>query len=313
MTLEQVVIIGGGPAGLAAALQLHRYGIAPRLIEQARPGGLLWNANWVENYPGFPDGISGADLAQIFLDHAKAGGVSITPAEVQKLAWGKNAFRVLTDKEVYLARCVVIASGTKPRRFTEFTIPDVLAGRIYYEIVPLFSCSSKTLVIVGAGDAAFDYALNLGKQNQVIIINRSEQVKCLPLLWDRANSCSNITYCSRVVINQLTPNPEGGMTVECFSPKGLMRLSADYLIGAIGRVPQLDFVSASVLERSSEFENAGILHFVGDVNNSIYRQTSIAIGDGIRAAMHLNKVLKETANESDCLDRKRRYRRSIYR
>jgi hypothetical protein len=103
------------------------------------------------------------------------------------------------------------------------------------------------------------------------------------------------------------------MIVECFSPEGPLQFQTDTLIGAIGRLPQMDFVSTSVLEHASELENTGILHFVGDVRNGIFRQTAIAIGDGIRAAMRLNQVLKETPDESDCLDRKRRYSHRIHR
>lgn len=313
MSIEQVAIIGAGPAGLAAAMQLRRYGIASHIFERGRAGGLLWNANWVENYPGFPKGISGADLAQLFLDHAEAGGVQITVEDVQNLEWENGIFQITTVAGSYQAQAVIIASGTKPRMFTEFEIPSALSERIFYEIVPLLSLSDKRFAIVGAGDAAFDYALNLGKQNQVIIINRSEQVKCLPLLWERACTCSKIIYHPSATITDVKANPLGGLLVECSSPKGPLCIQSDYLIGALGRVPQMDFVSASVLERSSEFENKGILHFVGDIKNGIYRQTAIAIGDGIHAAMRLSQVLKETTDESDCLDRERRHCSSIHR
>lgn len=313
MSVEQVAVIGAGPGGLAAALQLHRYDVISRVFEGNHPGGLLRNANWVENYPGFPKGISGANLASLFLKQAQVGGVHITAENVQKLDWDDDVFQIITMTRVYQARTVVIASGTQPRRFTEFDIPSELNERVNYEIAPLLSCKNRRMIIFGAGDAAFDYALNLGKLNRVIIINRSEQVKCLPLLWERASACRNINYRPNVAIIQLIANSEGGMIVECSSPEGPMQFQADYLIGAIGRIPQLDFVSATVLERASEFEKTGILHFVGDVKNGAFRQTAIAVGDGIHAAMRLNQVLKETTDESDCLDRKRRYSHCLHR
>jgi hypothetical protein len=93
------------------------------------------------------------------------------------------------------------------------------------------------------------------------------------------------------------------MTVECSSPHGPVDFHADILVGAIGREPQLDFVSASVLERSTELEKMGILHYSGDVKNGIFRQTAIAVGDGIRAGMRIYQIVKENADESHRLDR----------
>lgn len=313
MNIDQVAIIGAGPAGLASALQLHRYGITPRVFEKAQTGGLLRNANWVENYPGFPKGISGIDLANLICEQAKAWGVHITEENVQYLERDEGKFIISTPNGIYQARTVVIASGTQPRRFSDFDIPPELKERVYYEVVSLLSCQNQRLLIVGGGDAAFDYGLNLAKQNQVIIIHRGEQVKCLPLLWERATACKNINIHPGVAISKLITNPKGGMIVECFSPEGPLHFQADALIGAIGRLPQMDFISTSVLEHASEFENTGILHFIGDVRNGIFRQTAIAIGNGIQAAMRLNQVLKETPDESDCLDRKRRYSHRIHR
>jgi len=301
--IEDVVIIGAGPAGLAAALQLRRYAIAPRLFERGRPGGLLWNAYWVENYFGFAGGISGPKLARAFDAQAASASVRVTEEDVVELTWKDGFFRATTPAGVYKARTAVIASGTKPRTLTDFPIPDACHERVVYEIVPLLSLAGKRMIIVGAGDAAFDYALNLSKENDVIIINRGEQVKCLPLLWERASTCPHITYRPRTAISRLAATGAGGLTVECSSPGGTAVLQADYLIGAIGRDPQLDFVSASLLEQSSELENRGILHFVGDVKNGMYRQTAIAVGDGIRAGMRIYQVLKESTDESDCLDR----------
>jgi thioredoxin reductase (NADPH) len=299
MEIDDVLIIGAGPAGLAVTLQLKRYGLIPRLFERSRPGGLLWNANRVENYPGFPGGISGPDLVHAFLQ--QIGEVEITREPVTGLTWEDNLFHAKTPAGIYAARIAVIASGTKPCLLTDFVIPHELRARVVYEIAGLLNEERKKIVIVGNGDAAFDYAINLARKNTVIILNRGEQVKCLPLLLDQAQACHNLSYRPGTVIDTLAGCPEGGMTVECSSPLGQTVYQADYVVGAIGREPQLDFVSTSMLERSAELEKRGILHFVGDVKNGIFRQAAIAIGDGIRAAMRIHQAVKESAHESHCL------------
>jgi len=310
---EDCIVVGAGPAGLAAALQLRRYGRRVRLFEAARPGGLLWNANRVENYPGFPGGIPGPDLVRAFLAQAAAGGVEIVPEVVQSLDWGDGLFRAETASGVTEARAAAVASGTRPRLLTGFPVPEALRARVVYEVAGLLDLAGARVVIVGAGDAAFDYALTLGAQNSVIILNRGEQVKCLPLLWERALACPSITYRPGTAVIGLAVDPAGGMTVECSSPGGPLAIQADQLIGAIGRDPHLDFVSAPLRERTSEPEDRGILHFVGDVKNGIFRQTAIAVGDGIRAAMAIHHALEEPAHESDRLDRKGRHRPGLHR
>ena len=297
--VDEVLIIGAGPAGLAAALQLGRYQITPRIFEASRPGGLLWNANRVENYPGFLDGIPGPDLARAFL--TQAADIPLTRAAVLELTWKDNLFHARTRNGNYPGKVVVIASGTKPRPLTGFSIPEELHARVFYEIVELLEVQGKTIVIVGSGDAAFDYALNLARKNSVIILNRNTQVKCLPLLWERAQTCQNIHYRPGTAILKLAGSSEGGMAVECSSPQGTADFRADYLVGAVGREPQLDFVSASLLERSAELERMGILHMIGDVKNGIFRQTAVAVGDGIRAGMRIHQVMQERTHESDCL------------
>lgn len=289
--VEDVIIVGAGPAGLAAALQLRRYGRGVRLFEGARPGGLLWNANRVENYPGFPGGVTGPDLVRAFLAQVAACDVTVTPETVLELTWQDGLFRARTPAGIYRGRAAVVASGTRSRPLTGFTIPEALRKRVAYEVAGLLDLIGKQVVIVGAGDAAFDYALNLGRQNSVIILNRGDQVKCLPLLWERARACPAITYRPGTAVVRLAVRPESGMTVECSSPRGPLALPADHLIGAVGRDPHPDFVSASLLGQSSELEHRGILHFVGDVKNGIFRQTAIAVGDGIRAGMRIAQAL----------------------
>lgn len=299
--MDDVLIIGAGPAGLAAALQLRRYGIRPRLLEGSRPGGLLWNANRVENYPGFSGGISGPDLVRAFLDQTEH--IQITREPVLDLTWQDGVFYAKTSASVYPAKMAVIASGTKPCPLTGFTIPDTLRGQVVYEVAVLLDSAGAKMVIVGGGDAAFDYAINMSAKNSVIILNRTDQVKCLPQLFAQAQACQNITYRPNTGIIRLESTPAGGMVVECSSPKKTIKLQADILIGAIGREPQLDFVSPSLMEQSADLEKMGILHFAGDVKNGMFRQTAIAVGDGIRAGMLIHQRLLENANEADRIHR----------
>lgn len=299
--MNDVLIIGAGPAGLAAALQLGRYGIRPRLLEGSRPGGLLWNANRVENYPGFSGGISGPGLVRAFLDQTEH--IQITREPVVDLTWQDGVFYAKTSSSVYPGKMAVIASGTKPRPLTGFTIPDTLRGQVVYEVAGLLDSAGAKMVIVGGGDAAFDYAINMSAKNSVIILNHTDQVKCLPQLFAQAQACQNITYRPNTGIIRLESAPAGGMVVECSSPNKTIELQADVLIGAVGREPQLDFVSPSLVERSADFEKMGILHFAGDVKNGMFRQTAIAVGDGIRVGMLIHQRLMENANEADRIHR----------
>lgn len=300
--VSDVVIIGAGPGGLAAALQLRRSGLTVRLLEGNRVGGLLWNANLVENYPGFPQGIPGPELVKIFVNQAITGGVEITQELASELTWQADLFHVTTIRGTYQARTAIIASGTKPRPLSGFPIAAGVFKHIFYEVASLHDLTNKKIIIIGGGDAAFDYALNMARRNSVIIVNRSERSRCLPLLQQRAYACETITYHPGTVVLNVDTQPGGGLRVECSSPHGLLTLQADTLIGAIGRDPNLDFVCPSVYRQRLDLESRGILHYIGDVDNGLFRQTAIAVGDGIHAGMHIARVLKETADEGNCLD-----------
>lgn len=293
MSAQQVTIIGAGPAGLSVAMQLKRYGITPLVLETAHIGGLLRNANLVENYPGFPGGIGGERLVELFRKQACTLEVEITYQCVQELGWSGDAFYLVTDQTIHSSHRVVICSGTKPRKFTEFDIPEGLEANIFYEVTPLLQKKGQQVIIVGAGDAAFDYALNLGKENEVIILNRGQQISCLPLLVQRASANPRIQYRERTAIIGLRRTSRGGLEIECTDPDGGLQLQADYLVGAIGRDPQLDFVKQEVIAASADLEAQGRLYFAGDVKNGLFRQTAIAVGDGILTAMKVYQQLQK--------------------
>ena len=262
------------------------------LFEKNVLGGLVRNANLVENYPGFPGGISGLHLTSLFKEQLKNLSIQPINAGVSRVGFEDGLFLVETGTRVYYSQIIVVASGTKPVLLTGFVIPASLRGKIYYQVVPLLQESGAVIAIVGAGDAAFDYALNLAKTNQVIILNRGFAHKCLPLLWERAELDPNIRYIDNARIESIYSNQEGGMMVQYKVIEGTSSIQVDYLIGAIGRVPNTDFLSDQITEQRGALQSAGLLHFIGDVKNDIYRQASIAVGDGVRAAMQISRTEK---------------------
>jgi thioredoxin reductase (NADPH) len=296
MKPDEVAIIGAGPAGMTAAIQLKRYGIPFVLLEKERVGGLLWNANLVENYPGFPAGISGPKLVGLIERQMERVGVDVTFDSVSQLTRNPIGFHVKTIQAEYKPRFVIVASGTSPNPFP-VAIPTMARNMVFSDVYHLLHVSDKQFVIIGAGDAAFDYALNLVKKgNFVTILNRGGEVKCLRLLWERAMAEPAIEYRAETPVNKVDfdeiPSERGGETANRLKvqTEAGESLEADYLLFAIGRVPQTDFLSDDLVHKNVEG-----LYFVGDVKNALFRQAAIAAGDGLRAAMEIYTKLNVEA------------------
>ena len=314
MINTNILIIGSGPAGLTAAIQLKRFGLTSVLLEKDSVGGLLRNANLVENYPGFPNGIPGPKLIALFEKQMRNIDVKVTYREVVKLDFVDDWFTVevgrvsipATQERTRYLTCVtapvplqpyhyvIIATGTKPKAIP-IEIPPQLRKRVFSEVYPLFEARYKQVVVIGAGDAAFDYALNLAKKNAVTILNRGSDASCLPLLWERAQETRRITYMAETTVSGVEADETGDrLVVECVTndPTGHCSLVTDYLLFAIGREPQTDFLSEHVKMQAPALIESGKLYFVGDVHNSPFRQTAIAVGDGLLAAMQIYEKVR---------------------
>lgn len=292
MINTDIAIIGAGPAGISAGIQLLRAGFFSIVFEKSQPGGLLREANLVENYPGFPSGIPGKELTELFRRQFERVGGKVIQGEVISLDFRDGTFSIRTSEEEFSSKIAVVASGTVPKTPEGMIIDENAAENIHDSILELENVSGARIIIIGAGDAAFDYALNLSGRNEIVILGRSSKPKCLPLLLQRAMADLNIRFIPEFSAERISRSGSGIVVLSSENPRSA-EILADYILLAIGREPGTKFLGDSIVARKKDLENAGRLYFIGDVANGNFRQTSIAVGDGIRAAMTITESLRK--------------------
>ena len=291
----ETAIIGCGPAGAGAAIQLKKFGIQPVVFERGIIGGLARNAWKINNYLGFPDGISGEMFCKLMKEHLRKFDIEIRHKEVKHLDYS-DSFTIETSKGCYSFDVVIVASGTKPKMSPEiasfYRRPEKgLKERTLFEICPILSLSGKRIVVIGSGDVAFDYSINLATRgNDVFLLNCRNRERALGELKERAFSLPNISYERGIEIADLYPEEEG-VIITYRNVNECIELHADYLVIATGREPNKNFYSSRLEEMEEKLLNDGLLHLVGDVGNKMYRQISIAMGDGVKAAMKVYRKL----------------------
>lgn len=292
--MNDVAVVGCGPAGISAALQLVRSAFQPTVYEAGTPGGLLRSADHVENYPGFPAGIPGVELAERFIEQLTRWGVKPRRERVAELTPAAGGFNLRTARGAETYRRIILAPGTRPRPWP-LTVPGEAEARVHDEIIPLLELRGARIAVVGAGDAAFDYALNLARRNAVVILNRAERPRCLPLLHQRAADHQRIDYRSSTRVTAVESGPHGGVKLRCAEPAGSVELTVDYILTAIGRTPRRELFTPEL--RRDDGRPIPGLRLVGDAVNGSLRQTAVACGDGLRAAVDVARELRGELEE----------------
>ncbi len=298
----QVVIIGGGPAGLTAGLYCARSRFNTLLIEKGVIGGQITNAERVENYPGFPRGISGIELGQLIHEQAASYGLETLLAEVTKAVPSQRHNLVTTNEGNFVSESIIIASGSQFRKLG-VTGEDKFVGKgVSYCATcdgPLFK--GKTVAVIGGGDAAVTEALYLSKfASSVKVIHRRSQLRASKILQERAMAEPRIELIWDTVVTQI----EGDGVVKQLMLKSTKnaKISILELAGvfvAIGSEPSsaqwrgllpLDEEGYIITNELMETRIPGIFA-AGDVRHNSAKQAITAAGDGATAAMSATRFL----------------------
>lgn len=293
--IYNTIVLGGGPAGIAAAIQLKRSGVNPLILEKNKIGGLVHNAYCIENYPGFPYGISGKQLAGLFKKQLEGHAISTNIQAVVSVEKCQNIFLLKTKNRTIRSYSLIISTGTVPKQL-DVSGERMLAGkRLFYEIEALPKLTKKdTVIVIGSGDIAFDFAVQLASRRiKTTIFFRNDAPRCIRSLFERVMKNPHITIYQNASVTEL--RHEGSkVKIRVQINNKIVFFASDYLLVAIGRTPQLECLPVAwqeLLEKDHcALENIGLC-VAGDARSRNFRHVGIAVGDGLRAAMVITRFL----------------------
>jgi len=298
----EVIIIGGGPAGLTAGLYTSRTRLNSLLIEKKLVGGQITEAEIVENFPGFPEGISGYELTQLMHRQATKYGLNTVITEVTGIELNEKQIVVKTIEGDSIAKAVIIAGGSERRKLNVPGEKEFSGKGVSYCATcdaPLFK--DKPLAIVGGGNAAITEALHIAKfASKVTVIHRRDQLRADGILQEKAFSDPKIEFLWDTVVKeiegenlvkgiklrQVKTGEESILDVAGIFVSTGLKPNTDYLKGILS----LDPGGYIITNDKMETEIPGVFS-VGDIRRNSARQAITAAGDGATAAFYAEKFI----------------------
>ncbi|MFC1682759.1 thioredoxin-disulfide reductase [Candidatus Zixiibacteriota bacterium] len=303
MEKHDLIIVGGGPAGLTAGLYAARSRIDTLLVERLTPGGQVMTTDLVENYPGFEEGISGPDLVAKMEKQARRFDLQIEIRQVEKITLQEDRIKLLTDAGEYLARAVIVASGAEARLLGVPGEKELKGKGVSYCATcdgPFFR--DKEVAVVGGGDSAVEEAIYLTRFAQrVHLIHRRDQLRATKVLQERALSNEKL----EVIWDSVVTRINGDQVVQSVVVKNVKtdqesQLEVSGVFMYVGVNPNSDLFDLEiekddngyVLTDDSMRTSVQGIYAIGDVRSKQLRQIVNAAGEGAVAAFSAEKYLE---------------------
>jgi len=301
-TVFDSIIIGAGPAGLTAGIYCARAGLKTLILERSFPGGQVTKTGVIENYPGFPQGVTGLDLAELMQQQAVKFGAEVRILNVKAVQPDANLVRVESAGPGLTARAVIIATGSEAKLLG---VPG--EARLYGRGVSTCAIcdgalyKGKTVAVVGGGDAALGEALYLTNLcAKVYVLHRRNEFRAAKVLQDRVLGRSGIeTVWNAAVREVIGENRVEGIEVMDTRTKACRRIALDGLFVYVGVKPNTEFLKGTVARDEYGYiitddalrTNQRLIVACGDCRKKSLRQVSTAVGDGALAASAAEQIL----------------------
>ena len=310
-TIHKTIIIGSGPAGLTAAIYAGRANLKPIVFEGNQPGGQLTITTDVENFPGFPDGVMGPDMMDLFRNQAKKFGAECHFKHVTKVDLTSKPYRVFVGEEMFLSDTVIISTGASARMLG-LEEEEQLMG---YGISTCATCDGyffkeKNIVVVGGGDSAMEEASFLTKfAKKVTIIHRREVFKASKIMLDRVRNNPLIDIIVNKSIESINGDQQDGISnivLKDTVSGETSTFECEGVFYGIGHTPNTDLFKGMIdlndngyiiTQSDSSLTNIPGVFACGDVQDDHYRQAITAAGSGCMAAIDAEKYLEENIIE----------------
>ena len=294
--IYDTIIIGGGPGGYTAALYAARAGFSTLVLEKLSPGGQMAETTQIDNYPGFPEGVDGFELAEKMQQSAENAGAETVLAEVTSVSLEENPRRIETSEGTFLGKTVVVATGAGPKKLGIPQEAELTGKGVHYcAACDGMQYRGKTVVVVGGGNTAAADALTLSRiAKKVILVHRRDTLRATKIYHKPLMESENVEFLwNSTVTGLLSDGRLTGVTVRNLVTGVESQLSVDGLFVSIGRKPATELVREQVVideggyivaDESTQTSVPGV-YAVGDVRTKALRQVVTAVADGA-AAIH---------------------------